>query len=410
MKKKFNVVIIGGGASGLICASLLHTEFASVLLLERGDRVGKKLSATGNGQGNVTNINFGAEHYFTFDEKERGKIAKILERHNEREMISYFEFLGGLFDADDRGRVYPTGRQASSITDLLRFKLQEKGVELSLSSKVETVAKKDGEFLITAQTPNGKEIFYADQVLLCAGGKASKNFGTDGTAYELVKPFGHTVTSLYPSLVQVKTETTDSKPLKGIRVMNAKVSAIKNCQTLASVRGDIIFTEYGVSGDAIFKLSSYLTEYADEKTVSLSIDLLPEVEKEKLQRIIENKYATGTWAYNELLCGVLNNQVGRVVMKRAKSLIEVAEGIKNFTLKVTGTLGFDYAQVTKGGIPLKEVTDELESKKVNGLYFSGEILDVDGECGGYNLQWAYSSAKTVADAVNGKINGERGQV
>ena len=147
MKKKFNVVIIGGGASGLICASLLHTEFASVFLLERGDRVGKKLSATGNGQGNVTNINFGAEHYFTFDEKERGKIAKILERHNEREMISYFEFLGGLFDADDRGRVYPTGRQASSITDLLRFKLQEKGVELSLLPKSKPLRRKTASFL-----------------------------------------------------------------------------------------------------------------------------------------------------------------------------------------------------------------------------------------------------------------------
>lgn len=410
MKKNFNVIIIGGGASGLICASLLHAEFVNVLLLERGDRVGKKLSATGNGQGNVTNENFGAEHYFTFDENERGKIARILENHNEKEMISYFESLGGLFSADDRGRVYPTGRQASAVTDLLRFELQRKGVEISLSSKVVAIAKKDGKFVVTAQTKQGEEIFIADKVLLCAGGKSAKNFGTDGTAYELVKPFGHTVTKLYPSLVQVKTETTYIKSLKGIRVMNAKVRVMKNNQLLNFQQGDVIFTDYGVSGDAIFKSSPYLTEYAEGKNISLSIDLLPEIDEEKLEKIIRNKYRSSAWEYNELLCGVLNNQVGRAVMKRVGSLDEVAKTIKNFTLKATGTLGFDYAQVTKGGIPLKETTDELESKKARGLYFAGEILDVDGECGGYNLQWAYSSAKTVAEKLNEEFGGKGGQV
>ena len=153
-----------------------------------------------------------------------------------------------------------------------------------------------------------------------------------------------------------------------------------------------------------------MTEYAEGKNISLSIDLLPEIDEEKLEKIIRNKYRSGAWEYNELLCGVLNNQVGRAVMKRVGSLDEVAKTIKNFTLKATGTLGFDYAQVTKGGIPLKETTDELESKKARGLYFAGEILDVDGECGGYNLQWAYSSAKTVAEKLNEEFGGKGGQV
>jgi predicted flavoprotein YhiN len=144
--------------------------------------------------------------------------------------------------------------------------------------------------------------------------------------------------------------------------------------------------------------------------VSLTIDFLPEISKDKLQKIVEQKCKSGNFSYGELLCGILNNQVGRAVMKRAERIENVSETLKNFSLKVTGTLGFDYAQVTKGGIPLNEVTENLESKKAQGLYFAGEILDVDGECGGYNLQWAYSSACTVAEEINLKISKGKGQV
>jgi predicted Rossmann fold flavoprotein len=185
------------------------------------------------------------------------------------------------------------------------------------------------------------------------------------------------------------------------------VRAYEDGRFLAKVRGDVIFTDYGVSGDAIFKISSYITEGASKGKIMLSIDLLPDVTEEKLQQAVEKKAKNGTRPFAELLCGILNNQVGRVVMKRAEKLSNVAKTVKNFELTVTGTLGFDYAQVTKGGIPLREVSESLESKYVKNLYFTGEILDVDGECGGYNLQWAYSSAKTVAQAINAK-NGKGG--
>ncbi len=398
MVKKIKTAIVGGGAAGLFCAARLDDK-NSILILERGERLGRKLSATGNGQGNVTNINFGAAHYFTFDQSQREKIGKVLEKYDDGKMIAFLERLGGLFQADERGRVYPTGRQASAVTDLLRFYLEREGAGVSLSSKVTSIEKREEGFLLTVETQKGKEKIQAEKVVLCVGGKAAKNFGTDGTGYELSKAFSHTVTPLYPALVQLKTQTKDTKSLKGIRAFNVAVRAYEGKELLAEARGDVIFTEYGVSGDAIFRLSSYLTSIAEKGAASLFIDLLPDVDKEKLQKTVEQKAASGV-AYGELLCGVLNNQIGRAVMKRARSLSDVSFQAKNFTLDVTGTLGFDYAQVTKGGVPLKEVDENLQSRFCKGLFFAGEILDVDGECGGYNLQWAYSSACVVADKIN----------
>ncbi len=409
MMKKVTTTIIGGGFSGMICAALINEDHGKVLLLERSERLGKKLSATGNGQGNLTNVNFGVSHYFTQTPTERDKIEKILSNATDKTLIKFFEGLGGLFSADERGRVYPTCRQASSLTDLLRYYLGAKQTEISLSTKV-TAIKRDGKnFIITVKTEQGEERICSENVIVCAGGKSAKNFGTDGNGYELVKAFSHTTTPLYPALVQLKTDASKTKSLKGIRVMNAKVSAYDNEKLLKTTRGDLIFTEYGVSADAIFKLSSYVTQLIEKGTVTLCVDLLPEISEETLYSTLLEKSKNESVARQELLCGILNNQIGRLIMKEIKDTQEIVENIKKFPIKVTGTLGFDYAQVTKGGIPLTEVTEQLESKKQKGLYFAGEVLDVDGECGGYNLQWAFSSAVTVAETINKKCKA-RGQV
>lgn len=409
MMNTTKIAVIGGGASGLFLTALCRNNGIEVTVIERNDRLGKKLSATGNGQGNVTNVNFGVEHYFTFEESERKKIEKILCNADEKSMLAFLESLGGLFEADDRGRVYPTGRQASAVTDLLRYYLEETGEGTRLSAKVTKIEREKNGFILTAETPDGKEKLFAETVVLATGGKASKNFGTDGFAYALARSFSHTVTDLYPALVQLKTETKDIKTLKGIRAYNAVVRAYNDGEELKEVRGDVIFTEYGVSGDGIFRLSSYLTKIAESKRASISIDFLPNVSQEKLQEVLRRKAESGK-PYGELLCGILNNQVGRAVMKRADGIDSAVKLAKNFTLPVTGTLGFDYAQVTKGGIPLSEVDESLQSKFQKDLYFIGEILDVDGECGGYNLQWAYSSANAVAQAILQKYGKSRGQV
>ncbi len=382
--EKFEVIVIGGGASGLMVATNLR---AKTLLLERGERVGKKLSATGNGQGNLSNLNLSVDNYFSNHRK--NKIAKILRENSPQKTLDYFKTLGVTFTADERGRVYPSSRQASAITDALRYEIARLGVEVRTTTTVQKIEKSKDYYKILSD----KGEFIAPFVIVATGGKSAKNFGTDGNGYELVKPLGVTVTDTYPSLVQLKADTTYTKTLKGIRVQ----ARAKFCGKRAE--GDIIFTDYGISGDLVFRLSAFGREG------EMEIDLLPTIEKEELIEILTKKKERGAYPKGELLSGILNNQVGRAVIKRVGSEEPtlLADCVKKFTLLVTGSLGFDYAQVTKGGVHLHDVTENMESKKHKGLFFTGEILDVDGECGGYNLQWAFSSAMAVAERINGKI-------
>lgn len=395
--KRTNIAIIGGGASGLFLANALNGQ-KKVTLFERADRVGKKLSATGNGQGNITNLAADKTAYFSSNKEDACKAEQLVRAYPPQTLIDFFEKLGVLLCADERGRVYPAGRQASALTDALRFALAQKGVDIRLSSTITGIEKTQGGFLLTI---NGEEKIFAETVVLCAGGKAAKNFGTDGMAYALAKAFGHTVTPLHPSLVQIKTDTAHIKALKGIRVAGGKLTAKFQGEEV-SLCGDILFTDYGISGDAVFRISAFVSHLLPMGGVDLSIDFLPKYSEEQVySALLQKRAAFPALADSELLFGVVNNQIGRAVCKRAGGdLKSVAKLVKDFPLKALGSLSFDYAQVTKGGIPLLETDDNLQSRKVDGLYFAGEILDIDGQCGGFNLQWAFSSAMHVARALN----------
>lgn len=375
------IAIIGGGAAGMVCAVKLARKGFAVTILERGARLGRKLSATGNGQGNVTNLDMGAGHYFSDDNE---KLARALSRYGSEEYLSFLEGLGGIFLPDSRGRVYPAGRQASAVTDLLRREIDRLGVELRLNAYAEALSY-DGAFTVRF----GSEQVRADAVVLAAGGKAAENFGTDGNAYALAKAFGHSVTPLSPALVQLRCDPQSVRALKGIRV-DGLLRVVRGDTEIYRSRGDILFTDNGVSGDAVFRASSFAAE-GDK----LLIDLIPEVSEERLERAL--RLGSGE---DCLLC-VVNNGLGRALYKRAggdkKALVKL---VKNFPLTVTGTLGFARAQVTRGGIPLGETDEHFMSKKRAGLYFAGEILNADGECGGYNLQWAFTSASCVAEGIH----------
>ena len=409
--EKITTAIIGGGASGLFLATALHNSGKTVLF-ERNDRLGKKLSATGNGQGNVTNLFALETAYFSHAQSGVRLAEESIREYDHRSLIEYFEQLGLLLIADERGRVYPAGRQASALTDGLRFALEKSGVEARLSTQITAIRKSADGFLLTAVSGEKQTELFAETVVLCAGGKAAKNFGTDGNGYTLARALGHTVTPLYPSLVQLKTDTTHTKTLKGIRVTDGGLTAEENGKVLLSLTGDIIFTEYGVSGDAVFRASAYVAEKIPQGNLQLKIDFLPQFTEEKIRAALYSKAEKYPQTpISELLCGMVNNQIGRAVMRRANGDIPLAAKlVKAFPLPVLGSLGFDYAQVTKGGVLIDEVDEQLQSKLVKGLYFTGEILDVDGPCGGFNLQWAYSSARKVADALNAKYAKGRGQV
>ena len=407
---KIKTAIVGGGASGLMLAAILAQQGETSLLLERGERVGKKLSATGNGQGNITNLAVTKTEYFSSTVSGAQHAHGLIERFDDNSLIGFFARLGVLIAEDERGRAYPTGRQASALTDALRLYLAETDTRLQTGALVTAVQKSKDGFILTAQTEQGTQTIHAETVVLCTGGKAAKNFGTDGSAYALATGLGHTVTPLTPSLVQLKTDTAHIKTLKGLRVLDAGVTAVwseKGERKQTSLTGDVIFTDYGVSGDAVFRVSAFVADKISNG-VSLYIDLLPQfTETEIYEMLLKKRKAFPSLAQNELLGGIVNNQVGRAVMKRANNDLKgAAKLVKAFLLTVTGTLGFDYAQVTKGGVPMEEVTRSLESKKAKGLYFAGEILDIDGQCGGFNLQWAYSSACAVAEAILEKTRGQ----
>ena len=374
MKK---ICIIGGGAAGLSCGVFLARKGFDVTVLERGERLGRKLSATGNGQGNVSNADMGISHYFSDDLK---KAEAVLSRFGTAETVAFLESMGGLFFPDGRGRVYPASKQASAVTDLFRKEIARLGVNVIFKAHVCDIAY-DGNF--TVRWADGH--MNADAVVLCAGGRAAPSFGTDGSAYALAQKFDHTLVPQKPALVQLRCEKDDIRGLKGVRV-DANLKVVRKGKEIYASRGDVLFTDTGVSGDAVFRASSYVQE-GDR----LFIDFLPEVSSERLAGAVRD-------GEDGLLC-IVNNAVARVLYKRAKNQKELLALVKAYPLTVTGTLGFAYAQVTRGGVPLSETTEQLESKFRSGLYFAGEILNVDGECGGYNLQWAFSSAYTVACAI-----------
>lgn len=385
----YDVIIVGGGAAGLACAvTLLNSgKNLKIIIIDAAERLGKKLAATGNGQGNISNSDMSVSRY-------HGGNTALVEKIACADAYSGSKLFDCIFCEDDKGRIYPAGKQASALVDSLLHSINSHGKNAYLTGKrVEKITKTDGKFSVFC---DGNTVFKAKTAVLCTGGKAQKQFKTDGSSYALAIGFGHTLTPLYPSLVQLKTDTKHIKTLKGIRA-DCAVTAICGGKTLAKSRGDVIFTDYGVSGNAIFSVSSYIT---DKQNVTLSLEFLPDVKPTEIEASITAK-KRGGWEASELLSGTLHNQIGRAIVKRAgsASATEIVKTLKNFTLEVCGNLGFDYAQVTKGGVKMDEVTDELESKLVKNLFFAGEILDVDGDCGGYNLQWAFTSGMAVADAV-----------
>lgn len=383
-----DVAIIGGGASGLAAAALLcRTTKLDIALIEGGGRLGKKLAASGNGQGNISNAHISQQNYHGSGAARAYDIISCFGKVYER--LFY-----GRFTCDERGRIYPAGRQASALSDCLIAEVRRGGVNVLTGARVVSL-EKGGRFVLRLSDGSSMTAKY---VVMCVGGKAQKQFGTDGSSYALARAFGHRITPLFPSLVQLKTDVAHIKTLRGIRA-DCNLRAVAEDGGEMSARGDVIFTDYGVSGNAVFSVSPVFAGSRGK----ICIGFAPGISEEELAADIRLKQSLG-YERSEVLALTLNNQIGRAIVRRAGSgdAAVIAHTAKNFTLEVNGTLGFDYAQVTRGGVDMSDVNDDLESALCPGLFFAGEVLDVDGDCGGYNLTWAFASAARVAEAIAGR--------
>lgn len=396
MQKIYKAAIIGGGASGLMCAvELLNGEGAfrgsDVIILERNDRLGKKLVATGNGQGNFSNSDLSPNHYYG----DRSFAERLFSGLNV-DLLRYFYNIGIPLTADSDGKIYPLSKQASSALDLIRGFLQINKCTVTASVLVKEVKFSDGIFCLYISDGS---VVYAKKVILATGGCAGKQFGTDGYSYRIAESFGHVKTKLSPSLVQIKTETGSIKGLKGIKE-KAGVTLYDGNRKIAYFIGDLLFTDYGVSGNSVFALSSRI-----DGTLSnpyFEIDFLPDKTLKELIELFEFRASKRYIAKEDFFTGIINKKTGQAIIRNSSdfSIENLARTAKSFKLKIVGTLGFDYAQVTKGGIDTKDVDSRtMESKLQKGLYLVGEVVNVDGDCGGYNLSFAFSSGIAAAKAV-----------
>ena len=382
--------IIGAGFSGLVASAMLKKSGCEFKLFEASQRAGKKLLATGNGRCNITNENIDISRY-------HGNTAfagRVLERFSSDMLYEFFNGLGLVLKTEE-GKVYPHSLRASEVLDLLR--LAEGECELCGKKVTKIVKRKNGLGVIA---DNKEEIF--DNVLVATGGKAAPKL-SGGGSYELLTSLGHRLTGLSPSIVQLKCDGT--RALEGIKV-NAKVTVGSLCDS-----GEVLFTSYGLSGPPVMQLSR------DAKGKTLSLDLAPDMSFSEVFDYLKSKSAILYITAGNLFTGFINKKVGSAILKRVtdkkatepasalsdKELKALSATVKNFDFLIKDTMGFDNAQVTAGGIDLADFDPEtMESKLVKGLYAAGEVTDVDGDCGGFNLQWAFSSAYLAAQSIIGK--------
>ena len=391
-----NVCVIGGGAAGMLAALTAAENGHRVLLLERQSRVGRKLLATGNGRCNLSNHHVSPAHYHGG----AGFCDFALSQFDVGETLQYFASLGLLTVSEASGRIYPMSNMAGSVLDVLRYALERPEIDLQTGQTVTAVRKMPEGFSVKTET----DTFSARCLILAAGGAAGSKVGGGMDGYRLAKSLGHHRTALFPSLVQLKTDPTYPRALKGVKAQ-CGISICRGSQVLARNSGEVLFTEYGVSGPAIFDLSRSVSAGGSDLTCLLNF--FPDWEEaEVLHWLSQRQAAMAAHEASTLLTGSCHTRLGQMICKSAgftnqraagltrDDLRRIARQATHFALPITGTCGFDQAQVTAGGLDTSEFDPRtLQSRLVPGLYACGELLDIDGDCGGYNLQWAWSSGR-----------------
>lgn len=408
MKKR--VLIIGGGASGLMAAIMAAREGAAVTILEHMDRVGKKILSTGNGRCNMTNLSLKPEHYRS---SQKLFPMKVLDHFSVWDTLNFFDGIG-IVTKNRNGYIYPNSDQAASVLDALRFEVDHLHIKTVLSCQIRSAKKmKNGRFLVESDQGN----FEGDCLILATGSKAAPVSGSDGSGYELARRFGHTIIKPLPALVQLKCKGSFFKQLAGVRC-EAVVRLLSDGKTLAADEGEVQLTDYGISGIPTFQVSRYAARALEEgRKVSAVLDFFPSRGLEDTKAMLkQRKKLLGYRPSGEFLNGILNKKLAAVLLKQANispelscaslkesQLDALTVQMKKFEVPVIATNGFEQAQICCGGVDTRELRpDSMESKLVKHLFLVGELTDVDGICGGYNLQWAWSTG-AVAGRTAGRV-------
>lgn len=431
---KTEIIIIGGGAAGMVAAISAARNGVKVTILEHKEKLGKKILATGNGKCNYTNLHQTIDCYRS---ENIPFVEEVFSHFNEKDTIEFFKQLG-IQPKSRNGYMYPNSEQASSIVDVLVMELKHLQVEIRCNEEVKKIKPIEGGYhidtIVTVTEPKkGKDKnsknnsknksekrvvvetypsnYQAKKVIIATGGMASSKLGSDGSGYYLLKQLGHTVIPVVPALVQLKAEGDFFEMVAGVRCDVGLQISIDGI-IVASEEGELQLTNYGISGIPVFQISRYAAKaLLDKKEVKVLIDFLPqmvisEVRELLKQRINNSKYKTA----DEALIGLLNQKLIQMLMtqldKQHKNQIDInklALLLKEFSVKIIDTNSFDNAQVCAGGADTTEIEDyRLESKLHRGLYVVGELLDVDGICGGYNLQWAWTTGYLAGKAASYK--------
>lgn len=384
--KFFDVIVLGGGASGCVCAISAGKNGKNVAIIDRENRPAKKILVTGNGRCNLTNKNMSSTFF-------NQNVDNFLKRFSSEDTIQFFNEIGLVSYADDEGRVYPVSNSAKSVTTVLELALEESKVKFFGETEIESIKKENEKFFI--QTNNGE--FCSNKLVYALGGK-SIDFAKEAFGIEISPP--------YASLVALKTSPT--RALSGNKISNCAVTLQLPGGEKYKDMGEVLFKDSGLSGICIFNLSAYLARARSFKG-TISIDIFPNKSEKEVENILLSRKSLPR-KVDQVFDGLLLPAIGYEILNRLKldesrplssltgaKISALAKLIKNLTFEVKGA--YDNNQVFSGGVKLKSLTENLESKKISNLYFIGEACDVDGICGGYNLQWAFTSGKIVGESL-----------
>lgn len=400
------VIIVGGGASGLTAAIFAARSGAKVTILEHQKQVGKKLLVTGNGRCNFSNTDQKLSHYHSEDED---RAALSLSQFGCQDAVSFFRELG-VYSKNRNGYLYPNSDAASSVADVLRMECEHLKVKIACQIEIQSIEKKDGLFYV--HTPGWT--YEGERLILAAGSKAAAATGSDGSGYALAKGLGHSVVEPYPALVQLLSREQDLKSLAGIRT-EAEVSLYADGKKIASNRGEVQLNAGNISGIPVFQISGAAAKAMKAgKQCFANLDFLPDFSEEQLMIYMKQRIQTcGYKRSADFLTGLFAGKLCEALCRRSgfhKQLLAecftendikiLCKQIKHFEIKISGTNGFEHAQCCGGGVSLKEINPlSMESLLIPDLYFCGELLDVWGDCGGYNLQWAWTSGYLAGRAA-----------